>query len=608
MLALYPLTILAVSLGALATRITTDSAAVSGRTFDYVVAGAGLGGITVATKLSARGYSVLIIEAGKDLQNHAPIYDAERRGELNKDPATDCNWHYTGSDENGTALSVKIDSGKCIGGSTSINGMVWYRPACAELDALEGLGNPGWNSESMFSYMRDIEHNHPPSVAQRAAGADIVWSQHGFDGPLNVSFPVPMRIPAAQALYKAAITLVFGIPRGRDLSDRQGSVSASTSWTIWWDPVARITRRASAAYTLLYPKDKQQATLTVLAEHTVDKVIFNKLMKATGVQFGSPATKKLFTVNVKREVILAAGSLATPPILERSGVGSKEVLKAAGIKQLVDLPGVGRNLQDQPGTGLSALVQTANASNTLVIDNRNIFAPVITLLNIDQLFGDRSAAMAGQLQKSIGARAKAAVDSGAEVNLAGATELYTTVMNLITKQKMPVSELISESYPAVMTSVFWPLTPLSRGHIHIKSSDPFTQPIITPRFLTDDFDVDVAVQIAKKARSVYQTPLFAPIISQLVVDSVAANATDAEWAAWYKSTSFGVSHWMGSSSMRPRKSGGVVSPELNVYGTQGLRIADASIMPFQVTSHTMSLVYTIGQKAADMILPGGWEW
>ncbi|KAJ7035593.1 hypothetical protein C8F04DRAFT_1394688 [Mycena alexandri] len=596
------LTILTAALGACSTQITTDSSVASGQTFDYVVAGAGLSGIVVGTKLSAQGYRVLLIEAGKDLQNNSAIYNAELRGTLNDDPATDCNWHYVASAENGSALPINIDSGKCIGGGSSINGMVWYRPTSAELDAIEGLGNPGWNSTTLFPYMKAIEHNHPPSVAQRADGANLVRSHHGFDGVVNVSFPVPMRIPAAQVIYKAAISLVFGITDSPDLSARKGNISASTSWTIWWDPVAQITRRASAAYSLLYPQSQQQDTLTVLTEHKVAKVIFDENMKATGLQFGPATGGTLYTVNARYEVLLAAGSLATPPILERSGVGSKSVLASFGITQLVDLPGVGLNLQDQPGTGLSALVQTANDSNTLLIDNRNIFAPVITLLNINQLFGHKAAELSEKLQKDIKKRAKAAVAVGAEVNLDGATQLFTTVTDLITKKKMPITELVSESYLAVMSSIFWPLTPLSRGHIHINSSDPFADPRITPRFLSDEFDVETAVKISKKARSLYRTSSFAPIISEVVVDAVAANATNAEWGAWYASTAFGASHWVGSSAMRPRAAGGVVSPTLEVYGTSGLRVVDASIIPFQMTSHTMSTIYAISQKAADLII------
>ncbi|KAJ7353475.1 GMC oxidoreductase-domain-containing protein [Mycena albidolilacea] len=317
--------------------------------------------------------------------------------------------------------------------------------------------------------MKAIEHNIPPSEAQRADGANLVPSFHGFNGPVNVSFPAPMRIPEAHAIYKAAIALVFGIPDSPDLSARNGSVSVSTSWTIWWDPVAQFTRRASAAYSLLYPQPKQQKTLTALAELKVAKVIFDKNMKATGLQF-APANGGAFSiVNAKYEVLLTAGSLA---ILEHSGVGNKSVLSKVGIKQLVDLPGVGLNLQDQPGTALSASVQTANVSDTLLIDN------------VNQAF----------LAQFVWA---------------------------------------------------WPLTPLSRGHIHIHTSDTdssatpaFASPRITPRFLSDDFDVETGVEIAQKARDLYTTFPFQPIISEVVIDAVPANATDNDWAKWYHDTSF----------------------------------------------------------------------
>ncbi|KAJ7065215.1 hypothetical protein C8F01DRAFT_982101 [Mycena amicta] len=583
----------ALLVGSRATFITTDYTVAANRTFDYV-------GQLPVVSLSAKGYSVLLIEAGKDLQNNSAIYNAELRGTLNDNPETDCNWHYNATGANGTVLPITIDSGKCIGGSSSINGMVWYRPTKAELNAIEKLGNPGWNASTLYPYMTAIEHNHPPSAAQKLDGARIVKSVHGFAGPVNVSFPVPMRIPAAQTIYKAAIALVFGIPDSPDLSHRAGSVSASTSWTIWWDPIAQINRRASAAYSLLYPKSQQHEKLTVLTEHKVAKVIFDWKLGATGLQFGPAAGGKLYQVHAKYEVLLAAGSLA---ILERSGIGGKSVLKRAGVPQLVDLPGVGLNLQDQPGTGLSALVDTANASNLLLIDNRGaIFAPVITLLNIHELFGNKSTKYVDELNRGIQKRAKAAVADGAEANVQGATKLFSVVTKLITNKTQPITELVSESYPAVMTSVFWPLTPLSRGYIHIASSNPFAAPTITPRFLTDEFDVDVAVTISKKARALYRTSAFRPIISEVVVDAVAANATDAEWAAWFKSTSFGASHWIGSSSMRPRSDGGVVSPELCVYGTKRLRVIDASVIPFQVTSHTMSTIYAVSQKAADIIL------
>ena len=154
----------------------------------------------------------------------------------------------------------------------------------------------------------------------------------------------PLRIPEGVKLYKETLPSVFsGLTVGTDLSNRTSIVSASTSWTIWYDNTTGINYRSSAADALLWAPSQQRSTLTVLAEHKVAKVIFNCNLTATGVLFGTN-TAGNWTVYASKEVILAAGSLASAPILERSGVGSSSVLKAAGIKQVVNLPGVGTNL------------------------------------------------------------------------------------------------------------------------------------------------------------------------------------------------------------------------------------------------------------------------
>lgn len=584
-----------------ATTITSDASVASGQTYDYVIAGAGLTGIVVGNKLSAKGYKVLIIEPGKDLKDHPPIFNAERRSELAKDPSTDCNWHYEASDDNGQPLAVKIDAGKCVGGSTSINGMVWYRPTTKELDLLGEFGNSGWNAKSLVPLMTEAERNVPPTLEQRLAGADVVASVHGKDGPVITSFSTPPRIPLLQPIYKAAMKLIFGTPLSKDLSSRTSSVTASTSWTIQWDPVAKINRRISAAYGWLYPASQQRDTLTVLTGHIVGKVTF-KGTKATGFEFGPADGGQLRTVTARKEVILAAGTLGTAPILERSGVGSKTILNKFGIKQVVDLPGVGLNLQDQPGTGLSALIKSANATNPGLVDGRNQFAPVITLANIDELFKGDAAKVRSSLQSTLESRAQAAVQAGTQANLEGSRLIFQKHTELLTKHNMPLIEIIGESYPAVFTTVFWPLLPMSRGHIHINSADPFARPRITPRLLTDSFDVQVAIKLAKLARSMFLTNVFSPLVADAAADGVPLNASDAEWEKWLKESSFGASHWAGACAMIPRKAGGVVSPQLQVYGTESLRVVDVSILPLQITSHTMPMAYAIALKAAQLIL------
>jgi hypothetical protein len=274
------------------------------------------------------------------------------------------------------------------------------------------------------------------------------------------------------------------------------------------------------------------------------------------------------------------------------------------IKQLVNLPGVGLNLHDQPGTSLSALVNFANTTNPLLEDGVNIFGPVISLVDINQLFGNTSAVQKVKLVHDIPQRAAAAVAAGTAATLSGALKLFTTLAALIVEAKMPVGEVIGESFPFVMTSIFWPSLPFSRGHVHISSADPLADPVITPRFLTDQFDLDVGVALAKQSRVMFQAAPFGSVVADAFVNAVPANGTTADWEAYLRSTSFGASHWVGTSALLPRDDGGVVSPSLKVYGTSGLRVVDASILPLEITSHLMPTIYAIAQRAADLILAG----
>lgn len=199
-----------------------------------------------------------------------------------------------------------------------------------------------------------------------------------------------MQIPKTVALFKSALPDVFpGLTIGNDLSNRTSVVSASTSWTIWYDPDTGENRRSSAADGLLWAADQQRDTLTVLANHTVDKILFDSYPepKAIGVVFGSNPQSPLSTVFARKEVILAAGSLGSAPILERSGIGRPSILRNAGVRLLVNLPGVGVNLNDQPGTGTSALVAEQYWNDTSIIDSRIMFAPEISLINVDEIWG-----------------------------------------------------------------------------------------------------------------------------------------------------------------------------------------------------------------------------
>lgn len=175
---------------------------------------------------------------------------------------------------------------------------------------------------------------------------------------------------------------------------------------------------------------------------------------------------------------------------------------------------------------------------------------------------------------------------------------------MLIRLTVPVAEFIAESYPTILSAIFWPLQPLSRGHIHINTSSPFSRAIITPRLLSDSFDQSIAVTVSRRSRTIFTNEAFQKVVQDPFYDpaDIGINGTDAEYLAWFEATSFGASHWIGSTAMLPQELGGVVDPKLRVYGTRGLRVVDAGILPFQLTSHTMSMMYSVSQKAAQLIL------
>ncbi|KGQ12937.1 Glucose oxidase [Beauveria bassiana D1-5] len=501
----------------IATVVTDQSAIANGQTFDFVIVGAGLAGLTVANKLSAQNYSTLVMEAGPDGSwNNAVKY----AGSISY-PPTFCNRNYLQYDEKGHKLPKSIHAGGCIGGSTSINGMLWYRPTRAEIDRLETLGNPGWNWDTLEPLMEAIERNIPPNEEQILQGASYDPNVHGYHGVVNTSFPTPMRIPGAVRLYKRALPEAFpGLSIGNDLSNRTSFVSASSSWTMWLEKSTGKMRRCSAADALLWAPSQQRQSLTVLANHTVTRVLFDHDKAARGVAFADSTSTRLnrqiYQVRARKSVILAAGALGSAPILERSGIGNPNILAAAKIQQVVDLPGVGANLNDQPGSAVSALVSKRYHNDTSIIDGRNIFGPEISLVNIDQIW-----------------------------------------------PSMPVAEVVAESKPTALDAPFWPLMPLSRGHIHIASSDPFQNAIITPRFLTDTFDQAVGVAVARRIRNLFSNKAFHGVVENAYqYPPLGLNATDSEYLDWFKDTAAGASHWLGSTAMLPRALGGVVDSRL----------------------------------------------
>jgi choline dehydrogenase len=238
-------------------------------------------------------------------------------------------------------------------------------------------------------------------------------------------------------------------------------------------------------------------------------------------------------------------------------------------------------------------------NDTSLVDGRNLFAPEVSLVNIDNIWAANASTYTSDLlsASSLGSRAQALVNAGAAVNLAGASAILNATIDLATRarrkysspsyavptiiqahscdekaqltlararpQTVPVSEFIAESFPGVLAAVIWPLTPLSRGWLHIRSADPLAAPHITPRLLSDPFDQAVGVATARRARALFASAPFAGVVADAYLDPpIGPNGTDAEYLVWLRNTSFGASHWIGSTAMLPRELGGVVDARL----------------------------------------------
>ncbi|KZP06337.1 GMC oxidoreductase [Athelia psychrophila] len=592
------------------TTITSDPTSIANQTYDYVIVGGGLTGLVAANKIASSGATVLVIEAGKNLQNETLINNAFDGNALSQVPGL-CDWLYPIVDS-GVATTTR--SGKCLGGGTSINGMHWARPDPNEIDAIGELGNQGWSYAALKPFFTAIEGYINPDQQQISEGAGVLPQLHGYSGPTEASFYEPLKAPAMQRLYKTAILQVFqNLVVGPDLNQRyNGSVISSTSGSYHTPAGSNITIRSSSANAWLYPSSQQRSTLTVLVEHLVTKVDIKgpKNLSATGVEFayfsGNASTgatpQNIMSVKVNKEVILAAGSLASPPLLERSGVGNSTLLQRFGIQTLVDLPAVGLNLFDQPGTTVSASIK--NGSVASLIDSRPSlpFAPVTTWVTARQLFGDNFETIGSQLKANLSSMANDAVAAGVAVSYEAAFTHFSKIAELLIDRNVAVAEIIGESYqPNILSIIIWPSIPLSRGYVHINSTNPFDYPAVSLRYLTNDFDVAVAVAVAKAARRVHETPVMQAVIANTTL-SPPAFTTDEEWADWFKATSYGSSHLLGTTPMAPQQLGGVVDARYRVYGVQNLRIIDAGTLAIELTAHASNTLYATALMGATMIL------
>ncbi|KAK7937274.1 uncharacterized protein PG986_014142 [Apiospora aurea] len=605
-------------------------AVAGGGPYDYIVAGAGTAGLVVANRLSADPYtSVLVIEPGGD--EHAnpnvtsplaftrPLFAVWTRPMNGRAPSL-TRIHKTTPQPHLANRSLEYHQGKAIGGTSTINGMTYLRGDAAEPDAWAALGNPGWDWKSMYPYYLRSEAFSPPTEAQTAAGASWIPRYHGNSGPLRTSYPYEM---LNGTLFDRMRTTWEALGQGWNRDPNGGDVRGFAAWPMTVDRDADVREDAARAYFW----DVAGRPNLDIVQGVVKRVVWeddgcgtsqgqmdengDATVVARGVEYETP-DGNMVTVVAKKEVILSAGAIRTPLILEQSGVGNPErnvnvnqysILSSFGIPTIINLTGVGENFQEQPN-----IVLVYNGTTPDDLDTGSI-APYATFLTAGDLFGEANLpALASRNLDSIPAwSTQIAAANGDRISAKALEHVLRVQHDLIFAKNATVTEIISFARPGQFGSAWWPLLPFSRGSVHLgrRSRDP----VINPQYLLADFDKTIAVAAGRAAQKFWRTAPMSELVGANTVPGPEAlpnyNATDAQWEAHLANTATPNHHGLGTAAMMSRDLGGVVDPELRVYGNKNVRVVDASVIPLQISGHLTVTLYALAERASEIIMSQG---
>jgi choline dehydrogenase-like flavoprotein len=563
---------------------------VAGKTFDYIIAGGGLTGLTVAAKLTEDPeIEVLIIEKGFYESNDGPIIE---------DPTTYGKIFGTSADQNFVTVPLinnrteLIKSGKGLGGSTLVNGNSWTRPDKAQVDSWEKVfGMDGWNWDNLFQYMNKGERSRPPTEAQIAAGHSFNSSCHGFNGTVHAGYRDTGE--PWSPLMKALMTTASeqGIPTQVDFNcGRPRGVSMIPN------NLLENQVRADAAREWLLP-NYQRPNLKVLTGQVVGKVLFDEEsnvpgLKAIGVNFGTHKSVN-FNAYARHEVLLAAGSSISPLILEYSGIGVKSILDKANVTQRLELP-VGMNMQDQTTTTVQARSKPAGFGQ----------GQAVYFANFTETFGEDAARAIELLDTKLDEWAEKTVAQGGFHNATALKIQYELYRDWLLNDDIAFAELFMDAWGQIKFDV-WDLIPFTRGSVHILSSDPYLwQYANDPKFYVNELDVLGQAAATKLARRLQNSGAMKQYFNGEIVpgERLAYDADIEQWAEYVTEYFRPNYHAVGTCSMMAKELGGVVDATAKVYGTKGLRVIDGSIPPTQLSSHVMTVFYGMALKIADAIL------
>ncbi|KAI7264019.1 GMC oxidoreductase [Hortaea werneckii] len=566
--------------------------------YDYVIIGGGTSGLTVANRPTEDSrVNVLVIEYG-----------------------------HLDNEEAGTTLSGLPVPNKYVRTEESVpqiglNGrtsMFFNRGSAEDYDSWEELGNPGWGWKDLLPYFKKSETFTPPSFQIANEYADIIspdLAPHGTDGPVGSSFP-NFQWPIAKNFFRGWNAIGLLTQPQPNAGDANGVIYGPLSLN------AKNQSRSSASRAYYRPIARKRGNLHLIVGHAASKIHFDRIT-ARSVDFirsnttAESSENPPSNVKACREIILAAGAPYSPQILQLSGIGPRKLLERLGIETIVDLPGVGSNFQDQPTIfmqytytnypypspeWLNTNETWTNEQLALYYHNRTgpITVPyfsgtLVAYLPLQNMTDESDGIL--QSVSEVNTSSLLSINSDPAV-LAGYHAQTQILLGRYRSAHTTVQEVAFGGSGSVPVAL---LKPLSRGSIQINTTDPSKTPLVDLGTFSYPTDLEIAVEAIKKTRQFMNSAPMQETGPTEIVPGANVTSDDEIAAAIWNLARSTWQHPTSSCSMMRRELGGVVDPTLKVYGVEGLRVVDASIMPLIVGSHTSSTVYAVAEKAADLI-------
>ncbi|KAF2131244.1 GMC oxidoreductase [Dothidotthia symphoricarpi CBS 119687] len=566
--------------------------------YDFIIVGGGTAGLALATRLSENGtHSVLVLEAGGKPSTVAPYQTPGADLQVLGSPI---DWAYGTLPQAGlNGRQLTYNQGRCLGGSSAINGLAYGRGSSSIYDLWASLGNSGWSWEEVFPYFKKSTTANEPSAMNITA--------QGYDASLYAGGPVQLTYPPyvyshpgseafVESLSAIGLSKVEDLNNGNNVGTKQEQFTMDTKY------------RRSSSYDSYYMQARDRPNLKVLELSPVQQIILEGTgedMTASGVVYIDYASGQTINATANKEVIMSAGSIKTPQLLMLSGIGPAKTLAKAGIQQKVVNENVGLNMQDHiylsviaeadPSISYSSLYHDYAKLQHATEEYQDATGPLTAPVGMSWGFESLSSAQLASLNAS-------AIIAQNRSDQAHIEYLYETIFYPNLPTPYYSSKEYNTSYVSFTAAI---IAPTSRGSVSVLTNSIADPPQIDPNYYATPEDQALALYSFKNLRKVlaqYATnfnftvgPNNGEVAPGMSVQS------DEDIMNYIRETAVQVWHASGTCAMLPREDGGVVDELLKVYGVKGLRIVDASVFPVIPDAHTVGPTYMVAEKAAAMI-------